>query len=298
MEEQRHTAVEPGARAPGAGADPCGPESRPAARGTSTEPPGARGLEHAEAPETEPESSGGGIVGTLQAVAGPVAGVIGSVIGAASQAWSTSDAGVGWRLRRQAREPLASLYELYPEARLAAPRELGLRFVPIDAIRGTAVAGGAQRGGDFLPLRPFRGENWGARWRRIRDAYAKLQPLPPVDLVKYDGDYWVMDGHNRVAAALYTGGVGVDAMVTELIPLDGQTSERPGTLLPFLGETGEMRAAAQGRRPAMGMRQVEQQSGDEAAMLSESGSTASEQAQAEAESQAEAGAAGRSIEWD
>ena len=90
-------------------------------------------------------------------------------------------------------------------------------------------------------------------------------------------------------------------MGTELVPLDGQTSERPGTLLPYLGETGEMRAAAQGHRPAMGMRQVELQSGDEAAMLSDAGTTAAEQAtlDGEAEVAAEADAARRTaIEWD
>ena len=293
MDEELRVAVEPGASAPDVGAARPAPGHRPEMAPASAEP--------AEAHPLEPESSAGGIVGTLQTVAGPVAGVIGSVIGAASQAWFTSEAGVGWRLRRQAREPLASLYALYPEARLAAPRELGLRFVPVEEIRGTAVAGATQRGGDFLPLKPFRGENWGGRWRRIREAHTKLQPLPPVDLVKYDGDYWVMDGHNRVAAALYSNGVGLDAMVTELVPLDGQTSERPGTLLPYLGETGEMRAAAQGHRPAMGMRQVELQSGDEAAMLSDAGTTAAEQAtlDGEAEVAAEADAARRTaIEWD
>jgi hypothetical protein len=59
-------------------------------------------------------------------------------------------------------------------------------------------------------------------------------------------------------------------MVTELVPLDGQTSERPRNLLSYLGETGELRAAAGGHRPAIGMRQVEQVSSDEAAVIPES----------------------------
>ena len=57
----------------------------------------------------EDEGSGGGIVSALQNVAGPVAGVIGSVIEAAGQVWGIGDGAVGRRLRRQAREPLASL---------------------------------------------------------------------------------------------------------------------------------------------------------------------------------------------
>jgi hypothetical protein len=229
-----------------------------------------------EVPEEPAESGAAGVAGRVAGVAepvlehvveplhgrvvGPMAGALGTVLGAANQAWSGREAIVGRRLRRRAKEPLVSLYELYPEARLAAPRELGLRFVPLEEIRGTAVAGAAQRGGDFLPLKPFRSENWEARWRRIRLANERLIPLPPVDLVKYDGEYWVVDGHNRVATALYAEGAGLDAMVTELVPLDGQTSERPSNLLSYFPEASEMRAAAQGLRPAIGMHYSERHS--------------------------------------
>src|SRR5450759_691262 len=213
----------------------------------------------------ENSSGSGGIVGHLQNVAepfadhivSPVAGAIGTMIDAASAAWALRESAIERRVRRQAREPLLNLYEAYPEARLASPRELGLRFVPAEEILGTAVAGMAQRGGDFLPLKPFRGENWAGRWQRIRDANDRLQPLPPIDLIKFGGEYWVVDGHNRVAATLYANGTGLDAMVTELVPLDGQTSEWPSNLLSYLGDGRELRAAASGLRPAMGMRQTE-----------------------------------------
>ncbi|HEX7495814.1 MAG TPA: hypothetical protein VF349_04200 [Candidatus Limnocylindrales bacterium] len=206
-------------------------------------------------------------------IVGPVAGAIGSVFGAASQAWSAQEANNARRVRRLAREPLADLYERHPEARLSSPRELGLRFVPVEDIRGTAVAGIAQRGGDFLPLKPFRGENWEARWQRIRQANINLQPLPPIDLIKFEGEYWVVDGHNRVAATLYAKGVGLDAMVTELIPLDGQTSERPTNLLSYMGESGALRAAAQGLRPAVGMRYEERDAPDGAAIAAQDAAT-------------------------
>ena len=231
---------------------------------------------------SEPDAAPGGMAGHLKNVAdavasamepfvehvvSPVVDVIGSVIDAAGEAWGGNDAGLQQRLRRQAQDSLASLYELFPEARMASPRELGLRFVPIELIRGTAVAGAAQRGGDFLPLSRFRGDNWSGRWRRIRRAQMDLKPLPPIDLLKYAGEFWVLDGHNRVAATLHAGGVGLDAMVTELVPLDGRTTERPGSLLAYFGEADEMRAAAGGRRPATGMRQAEQLSRDGAATL-------------------------------
>jgi hypothetical protein len=216
-------------------------------------------------PQTTPsedarEEPAEGLAGLVQAVAepvhghivGPVAGALGTVIGAANTALSGRNA-AGRRSRRLAREPLANLYELYPEARQASPRELGLRFVPLEEIRGTAVAGAAQRGGDFLPLKPFRGDNWETRWRRIQAANDRLVALPPVDLVKYADSYWVVDGHNRVAVALYANGTGLDAMVTELVPLDGRASAQPSQLLGLLSEAGEMRAAAQGHRPAIAL---------------------------------------------
>jgi hypothetical protein len=245
------------------------------------------GTEAAEA--SADEESTGGIVGHLQSVAEAGAGVIGTVIDVANLALSIRDGPVARRLARQAREPLANLYEIFPEAKDASPHELGMRFVPVEEIRGTAVAGYAQRGGDFLPLKPFRGENWTARWRRLREANDRLQPLPPVDLIKYDGEYWVVDGHNRVAVTLYANGVGLDAMVTELVPLDGQTSERPRNLLAYMGETAELRAAASGHRPAMGMRQVEQLSADEAAILPEAEREARDVADAERTAAIDAG---------
>ena len=222
-----------------------------------------------EAPEEPPppdsESLAGTIVSHLQSVAEPMANVggamasaLGTMIGAAGQDMS-GPADLAGRIHRAVSpDPLANLYELYPEARSASPRELGLRFVPLEEIRGTAVAGYAQRGTDFLPLRQYRGENWHGRWQRILDANQRLQPLPPVDLVKFGPDYWVVDGHNRVAAALSYKGAGLDAMVTELVPLDGQASERPTHLLSLIGESRELRAAAEGHRPAIEMRYAEQ----------------------------------------
>jgi hypothetical protein len=215
------------------------------------------------------DENGGGLAGALASVAEPVvnamepivghvvmpvAGAIGNMLEAASGAFGVRDAIADRLMHRTPPEPLANLYEVHPDARLASPRELGFRFVPIEDIRGTAVAGAAQRGDDFLPLPPFRGSNWEARWQRIREANSRLQPLPPVDLIKYDGGYWVVDGHNRVAATLLSRGVGLDAMVVELVPMDGQVSEKPSSILPFLGETRALRTVAQGRRPAVGTR--------------------------------------------
>ena len=279
MDEKRQTAGRPDSRR--AEVETKGPGPWAPSPGRPARPPAAvferAGAAPSELHETvepdkgeasEAERSSGGFVGHIQNVAAPVAGAIGSIIEAANQALATREKATRRRLGRRARKPLANLYELHPEAKSASPRELGVRFVPIEEVRGTAVAGPAQRGGDFLPLKPFRGDNWRARWQRIREANYQMRSLPPVDLVKYSGEYWVVDGHNRVAAPLYGNGTGLDAIVTELIPLDGGTSERPSHVLSLLGKTRELQVAARGRRPAVGMRQAGRQPLDEPGRVS------------------------------
>jgi hypothetical protein len=134
------------------------------------------------------------------------------------------------RIRRLARHPLPSLPDLYPESDRARPVVVGLRSLPVDQIRGTAVGGGDQRGGDFLPLRQFRGQNWQARWQRLRRAQDNLAILPPIDVMKYEDGYWVVDGHNRVALALYGNQPEIDASVVELVPPGATRTEPIGTL--------------------------------------------------------------------
>jgi hypothetical protein len=128
------------------------------------------------------------------------------------------------------------------------PREIGVRSLDTDLIVGTAVGGATQRGSDFLPLKPFRSQNWMNRWQRIRNAMSRLDVLPPIDVVRYGDDYWVLDGHNRVAAAKYGGQVEVDANVVELVPPGGRPSELPTSLAPVLQGTRALRAAGQGGR--------------------------------------------------
>jgi hypothetical protein len=145
---------------------------------------------------------------------------------------------------------LPLLYDVHPEARRAAPRDLGIRIVPIEHIAGTAVAGSAQRGRDFKPLPQLRGLDWQARWQRILQAMDRLVVLPPVELMKVGDEYWVLDGHNRVAAALEIGQVAVDADVTELqVPGRAAADELP--LGDYLGEESRaLRNAGSGRRRA------------------------------------------------
>jgi len=167
---------------------------------------------------------------TAEAATDPIVEGVGQAIDAATRKVRELPGRRVRRVRRMGAHPLASLTELHPESRRARPVEVGLRTIDVADIRGTAVGGGAQRGGDFLPLKPFRGQNWGARWQRLRRAHERLVDLPPIDVVKFGDGFWVEDGHNRVALALYTGQVGIDASVTELVP-PGERRTEPITTL-------------------------------------------------------------------
>src|SRR5205085_6373231 len=109
------------------------------------------------------------------------------------------------RIRRLGHQPLPYLHDAVPGARNRTERALGIQTIDVADIAGTAVGGAQQRGGDFLPLKPFRSGNWAGRWQRLGRAADQLTILPPIDVVRADGRYWVVDGHNRVALALYTG---------------------------------------------------------------------------------------------
>jgi hypothetical protein len=154
------------------------------------------------------------------------------------------------RVRTMGKQPLLFLYDVNPEARLARPVEVGLQTIDVDEIAGTAVGGGAQRGGDFLPLKPFRGGNWTGRWQRLRRAQDGLAVLPPIDVVKSGDGYWVVDGHNRVGLALYGGQTAIDADVTELVPLGERRTEPIGSLATSVAKSRAVRAAGSGHRPS------------------------------------------------
>lgn len=149
------------------------------------------------------------------------------------------------------REPLPSLYDRHPKADSALRRPLGLQIVPIDRIVGT-TRHPSQNTTDFLPLPSLRGRNWNARWQRIQRAVDNLSMLPAVDLMQVGDEYYVADGHNRVAAARVAGAVAIDADVTELLmpgvqrSTDATTSHQEAASL-LLG-ADEIRQAASGRQ--------------------------------------------------
>jgi hypothetical protein len=186
-------------------------------------------------------------LGALRRVGGRVAGliIVLAVLGRARDAWRQRGRAAD-RHRRSAREMLPSLYDRYPGAGSAPRRRVGLRSVDLDRIAGT-VRHPSQNTADFLPLPNLRGENWQARWQRITRATERLERLPPIDLVLVGDDYFVTDGHNRVAAARRAGALEIDADVTQLL-VPGVTQPGQATLdASSLIGAAEVRQAGEGR---------------------------------------------------
>jgi hypothetical protein len=155
------------------------------------------------------------------------------------------------RVRRRGASALPYLNDVHPDVHRSRPVQVGLRTIPVDEIAGTAVGGGDQRGGDFLPLKPFRGRNWAGRWQRLNRAQDDLAILPPIEVVKHGGRYWVTDGHNRVGLALYNGQPEIDATIVELVPPGERRSEPVLELASSLSGSRSLRTRAEGR-PASG----------------------------------------------
>lgn len=185
-----------------------------------------------------------------EAAAEPLVDRVSQAIEGAGRTWNERPGARVRRVRSMGQGPLGYLMEVYPEARIARPVQVGLRTVDVDRIAGTAVGGGDQRGGDFLPLKQFRGPNWLGRWQRLRAAHERLVDLPPIDVVKYADRYWVIDGHNRVALALYAGQVGIDADIVELVPPGGRRTEPILSLAPSAADSLSLRTAGSGHQPS------------------------------------------------
>ena len=169
-----------------------------------------------------------------------------TIAGGAVAAWRRRGRD-GAARRLTERNPLPSLYDVHPAARTGMRRTIGLKTVPIDRIVGT-MRHPTQNTADFLPLPQLRGRNWEARWQRINRATDRLETLPPVELVQVGDDYYVADGHNRVAAARRAGAVDIDADVTQLL-LPGVTQPGQATIdASSLVGTAEVRQAAAGRQ--------------------------------------------------
>ena len=110
---------------------------------------------------------------------------------------------------------LASLSTLEAQSRTRSRRELGLRVVPVGAIRGTEG-----KPGDFDSAFDPLQDRTRDRWLSVAEAMLNDRPLPPVELVQVGDTYFVRDGHHRVSVAAALGQREIEAQVTawDLVP--------------------------------------------------------------------------------
>lgn len=97
------------------------------------------------------------------------------------------------------------------KVRVQGWRYLGLQEVEVDKIVGS-VDRYDEFTRAFLPL-----QRYDLRQRRIDEALARGEVLPPVKLYKLGGVYFVVDGHHRVSAAKRAGAKFIDAEVEEFL---------------------------------------------------------------------------------
>lgn len=102
--------------------------------------------------------------------------------------------------------------------RALAQHFAGYQTIPVAAIVGS-VGRSHELASDFLPLRRRKGDD---RYGRVLQAVQQGAGLPPIDVYKLGGRYYVLDGHHRVAAARKTGQKEIDASVIEFQPVSRQ----------------------------------------------------------------------------
>ncbi len=93
--------------------------------------------------------------------------------------------------------------------RARAQRGLGLRTIPLEAIRGTLEPSRATLFDRCFRPAPITRR----RWERLWVAEQRGAPLPPISVVAIGEVYAIRDGHHRVSVARARGAVTIDASV-------------------------------------------------------------------------------------
>jgi hypothetical protein len=106
---------------------------------------------------------------------------------------------------------LLSLEELMRCRAITGQRSLGTITVAISQIIGSV--GRAQ---DFDRAFMPRNDRTSERWVKIDRAWRAGEHLPPIELYKISGVYFVVDGNHRVSVAHAQGQEYIDAQVTEI----------------------------------------------------------------------------------
>lgn len=106
---------------------------------------------------------------------------------------------------------LRDLKETLKDTALENSHYAGLITVELEKIQGTEGKSDAFDS-QFNPIRDLTR----TRWTNIALAIRRGRQMPPVDLVKVEGVYYVRDGHHRISVARTLGQQYIEAEVTSL----------------------------------------------------------------------------------
>jgi len=113
-------------------------------------------------------------------------------------------------------QPVRCFEQVMREEPALNRRDLGVMPVPVDRIVGS-VSRCKDVSVNFLPRHKSRGRL--DRLNGVRQAMKRDSILPPVELYRLRDEYYVVDGHHRVAVAKEMDMAYLDAHVTDLLPL-------------------------------------------------------------------------------
>lgn len=114
--------------------------------------------------------------------------------------------------RRGPRATLPTLEDIEKRVRLFERTYVGIRAIPVADVTGTVGRPG-DFDEDFLPRR----DELKQRWKKIEKTYQEGD-YPPIVAYKVGRNYFVQDGHHRVAVAKQNATEMIDAEITELRP--------------------------------------------------------------------------------
>jgi hypothetical protein len=116
-------------------------------------------------------------------------------------------------LRRGGRPTLPLLEEVSREPRQL--REAGEQFIPVASIVGSVDGASQLFDQNFRPV----SDRARARLGSVLVAMRQGESLPPIEVWAWRGEYYVLDGHHRVAAARALGSDYISAHVIEVVEL-------------------------------------------------------------------------------
>jgi hypothetical protein len=113
-------------------------------------------------------------------------------------------------LWRRGRASLPLLCDLTPDYRQL--RDAGEQLIPVSSIVGSVDGASSLFDRSFRPV----SDRARARLGSVLVAMRQGEPLPPIEVYAWRGQYYVLDGHHRVAAARALGSDVLDAHVIEV----------------------------------------------------------------------------------